>query len=229
MVAIALAATVVKKKAEQQGQRQAHRQHRPRDMQLSEEDSHGDRAHHHAQKYCHDGNVAVGALGMRGLAMAKGVQSDAERAHHHAQRLENADQSGGGNGAHANEAHVVAIDFRGRHVRDGDGGRIDGHVAHVGADEPDHRDQHEVHQHAAGAEDHGDAQAHDVAEAENEADGVEVEYHAMAVDQRLHHRHELEIQVLLPDMKGGDEEIVNRRDASSPGSTAWPASHPSHR
>src|SRR5208337_1050943 len=52
-------------------------------------------------------------------------------------------------------------------------------------------------------------------EAENEADGVEVEDHAMAIDQRPHDRHKLEVQVLLPDMEGGDEEIVNGGDAGS--------------
>ena len=74
----------------------------------------------------------------------------------------------------------------------------------MAADEPDHRDQHEVHEHAAGAKDHRNAQAHDVAESKNEADGIEVEDHALAIDQRLHERHELEIQVLLPDVEGGD-------------------------
>ncbi len=64
-------------------------------------------------------------------------------------------------------------------------GRIDGNVAHMAADEPDHRHEHEVDQHAAGAKDHGDAQAHDVAEAEDESDGVEVEDHAVAIDQGL--------------------------------------------
>ncbi len=149
---------------------------------------------------------------MRGFAVAEGVQRDAERSRHHAQRFEDADQTGGSDGAHADEAHIVAVDFGGRHVRDGNGGRIDRDVAHVAAEEPDHRDQHEVDQHATGAKDHGDAQAHDVAEAENEADGVEVEDHAMAIDQRSHDRHKLEVQVLLPDMEGGDEEIVNGGD-----------------
>ena len=116
-------------------------------------------------------------------------------------------------GAHADEAHIVAVDFGSCHVRDRNGGRIHRDVAHVAADEPDHRDQHEIDQHATCAKYHGDAQAHNVAEAENEADGVEVEYHAMAIDQRSHDRHKLEVQVLLPDMEGGDEEIVNSGDA----------------
>ena len=163
------------------------------------------------------------------FAVTEGMQRDAERSRHHAQRLEDADQSRGRNRAHADIAHVVAIDLRRRHVRDGNGRRIDRDVTHVAADEPDHRHQHEVHQHATGAEDQRDAQAHDVAEAENEADGVEVEDHAMAIDQRLHHGHELEVQVLLPDVKGGDEEVVNRCDARWPESAAWPANRPSRR
>ena len=160
-----------------------------------------------------DRNIAVGALRVRGFAVAEGVQRDAERSRNHAQRFEDADEPGGSDGAHADEAHIVAVDFGRRHVRDGNGGRINGDVAHVAADEPDRGHQHEVDQHAAGAKDQGDAQAHDVAEAQDEADGVEVEDHAMAIDQRLHHRHELEVQVLLPDVEGGDEEIVNRGDA----------------
>ena len=132
-----------------------------------------------------DRNVAVGALHVRSFAVAEGVQRDAERSGHHAQRLEDADKAGGGDGAHSDVAHIVAIDSAGRHVRDGNGGRIDRDVAHVAADEPDHGDQHEVDQHAAGAKDHGDAQAHDVAQAEDEADGVEVEDHAMAIGQRF--------------------------------------------
>ena len=56
-------------------------------------------------------------------------------------------------------------------------------------------------------------ETHDVAEAENESDGVEVEDHPVPVDQRLHQRHELEVQVFLPDVERGDEEVVNRGDA----------------
>ena len=106
-------------------------------MQLSIEDGHGDGAHHHAEQYGDDRNIAVGALHMRGFAVAEGVQRDAERSRHHAQRFEDADQAGGSDGAHADEAHIVAVDFGSRHVRDGNGGRIDRDVAHVAADEPD--------------------------------------------------------------------------------------------
>ncbi len=165
------------------------------------EDGHGDRADDHAQEYGDDWNIAVGPLHVLSLAVAEGMQRDAERSRHHAQRLENADQSGCGDGAHADVAHIVTIDLGRRHVRDGNGCRINRDVAHVAADEPDHRDQHEVDQHTAGAKDHRDAQAHDVAETKDEADGIEVEDHALAIDQRLHQRHELEVQILLPDVE----------------------------
>ncbi len=53
------------------------------------------------------------------FAMAEGVQRDAERSRHHTQRFKDADQAGGSDGAHSDVAHIVAIDFRRRHVRDG--------------------------------------------------------------------------------------------------------------
>ena len=65
--------------------------------------------------------------------------------------------------------------------------------ADVAADEPDQRDQHEIGKNAAGAENHGTAQAHHVAETEDEADGVESEDHAGAIGKRIHHRHELKV------------------------------------
>src|SRR5208337_2157716 len=146
------------------------------------EDGHGDGAHHHAEEYGHDRNIAVGPLHVRGFAVTEGVQRDAERARHHAQRLEDAYEAGGGDGAHADETHIIAVDFGSRHVRNGNRGRIDRDVAHVAADEPDHRDQHKVDQHATGAKDHGDSQAHDVAETKNEGDGVKVKDHAIAIN-----------------------------------------------
>src|SRR5208337_1794047 len=152
---------------------------------------------------------------MRGFAVAKGVQCDAERSRHHPQRLEYADESGGRDGANPDEAHIVTVDFGSCHVRNGNRGWIDRDVTHMAADEPDHWDQHEIDQYATGAKDHGDAQSNDVAQAENEADRVEVEDHTMAIDQRPHDWHKLEVQVLLPDMEGGDKEIENGGDAGS--------------
>ena len=64
--------------------------------------------------------------GCASFAVAEGAQRDAERSRHDAQRFEDADDAGGGDGAHADEAHVVAIDLDGRHLRDGKNGGIDG-------------------------------------------------------------------------------------------------------
>ncbi len=101
--------------------------------------------------------------------------------------------------------------FDGGHFGDGNDGGIDGHV-NVAADEPDERHENEAGQDAAGAEDHGAAQAHDVAEAQDEADGVEAEDHAAALGKVAHEGNELEVEILLPDMEGGDEEVVNGGD-----------------
>src|SRR5208337_948662 len=177
--------------------------------QLSEKRGHGDGAQRNAEQDGDDGNVAVGTFHVWRFAVAEGVQCDAERSSNHAQRLENADQSGGRDGAHADEAHIVTVNVRGCHLRNGDGGGIQADVAHVAPDEPDHRDEHEVHQNAASAKDQGNAQSHHVAQAEDEADGIEIEDHAPALGQRLHHREELKIQVLLPDVESGDKEVVN--------------------
>ena len=65
---------------------------------------------------------------------------------------------------------------------------------------------------AAGAEDHGAAQAHHVAQAEDEADGVEAEDHAAALGQVAHEGNELQVEILAPHVKGGDEEVVNGGD-----------------
>ena len=140
------------------------------------------------------------------------MQRDAERSGNHPQRFEDAHQAGGRDGAHADEAHIIAVDVGGRHVRNGHGGRIHRGVAHVAADEPDHGDEHEIHQNAAGAKDQGNAQPHHVAQAEDEADGVEIEDHAPALGQCPDRGHELEVQVLLPDVERAGQEVVNRGD-----------------
>src|ERR1039458_9357467 len=150
-------------------------------MKLSEEDGHRDCPQHHAEEDGGDGNVTVSTFHVRRFAVAEGVQCDAERSGHHAQRLEEADQAGRRDGAHGDEAHVIAVEVRGRHVRNGDGGRVHSHFAHVAADKPDQRHQHKVHQNAASAKDQGNAQAHHVAQAEDEADRVEIEDHAPTI------------------------------------------------
>src|SRR5208337_5508704 len=131
---------------------------------------------------------------------------------HHAQRLENSDQAGGRDGAYADEAHIIAVDVQGGHVRNGDGRGIHRDLAHVAPDEPDHRDKHEVHQNTASAEDQGNAQTHHIAQAEDKADCVEIKNHAPTFGQCPHRGHELEVQVLLPDVERGDKEVVNRGD-----------------
>ena len=78
------------------------------------------------------------------LAVAEGLQRDAERSSNHAQRLEDADDAGGGDGAHGDEAHVIAIDVRTPSCAKWGWWRDRPGVAHVAADEPDQRDEHEV-------------------------------------------------------------------------------------
>ena len=154
---------------------------------------------------------SVRADGVGGAAM-KCAQSNAERAGDDAQRFDDAEDAGCGDGAHADVAHVARIDLRGGHRGDGHHAGIDGRV-HMAADKPDERDENEVREYAAGTEDDGAAQAHHVAQAEDEADGVEVEDHAAAVGKRAHDRNELQVDGLAPDVKRGDKEVVEAGDA----------------
>ncbi len=154
----------------------------------------------------------VGALGLMRPAAVKGVQRNAEGSGNDAQRLDDSNNACRGNGAYADEAHVVAVDLGRIHCGDGRGSGIDGQV-HVTAEKPDHRHEYEVGQNATGAEDHGAAQAHYVAEAEDESDGVKVEDHATAVGERAHYGDELEIKIFVPDVKCGYEEVIERGDA----------------
>ena len=134
-----------------------------------------------------------------------------KRAGNDAQRFEDADDSCHGDGAHADKAHVVAIDFHGSHFGDGNDGGVDGHV-NVAADEPDQRHEHKAGHDAAGAEHHGAAQAHHVAQAEDEADGVKAEDHAAALGQVAHEGDKLKVEILAPNMKCGDKEVVDGGD-----------------
>jgi len=70
------------------------------------------------------------------------------------------------------EANVAAVDLHCCHVRNRNGCGIDGMIEMV-ADEPDQRDQHEIGENSTGAKNEGTAQAHHVAQSQNEADGVE--------------------------------------------------------
>ena len=115
-----------------------------------------DGAEDDADQHGHDGHVAVGALAVAASPRRKALQRDAEGSRDDAHGFQDAEDAGGGDGADADEAHIAAEDLRGGHLGDGMVAGIDrGGV--VAADHPDQRDQHEVGEHAAGAEDHGTA------------------------------------------------------------------------
>src|SRR5450756_316652 len=76
----------------------------------------------------------------------------------------------------------------------------------------DERHEDEVGQGAARAEDERRAQPHDVAEAEDEGDRVELHDDLRLLGGVLHERQELEVDVLLPDLERRHEEVVDRRD-----------------
>ena len=156
VVAMALAATEVKKNEKSSVSPRPTAEHGPGDRETSEEDRHGDGAQHHAEqdgehRRCR-GRCAPAA---RGLAMAEGAQRDAEGAGNDAQRFEDAENARRGDGAHADKAHVAcdrsAPRSSSRREWWRDRRRVD-----VAADEPDQRDQNEVGKNAAGAEDHSE-------------------------------------------------------------------------
>ena len=82
----------------------------------------------------------------------------------------------------------------------------------MAADHPDQGDQHEIRKHAPGAQDQRAAQAHDVAQPQNEPDGVESDHHLGLLGQGAHDGRELEIQIFLPGVEGGDQKIVHAGD-----------------
>ena len=116
---------------------------------------------------------------------------------------------GGRDGADADEAHVAAEDLRRRHLRDRHRRRVHRDVRQVLADHPDERHEHEVREDAARDEHHRRPQAHHVAEAEDEGDGVERHGHARVLGERLHRRQELQVHELAPHLEGGHEEVVD--------------------
>ena len=79
-------------------------------------------------------------------------------------------------------------------------------------DHPDERHEDEVRDDAARAENERRAQAHDVAEAEDESDRVELHDDLCLLSGVLHDREELEVDVLLPDVERRHEEVVDPRD-----------------
>ncbi len=132
-------------------------------------------------------------------------------AHDDPERLEDAEDAGGGDRPHADVADVAPEDLRRRHLGDGDGGRVD-RLGHPAADHPDDRHQDEVREEAARAEDEGRAEAHDVAEAEDEGHRVEAHDHLRPLGERPHDGEELEVHELVPDVEGGGEEVVDAGD-----------------
>jgi hypothetical protein len=59
----------------------------------------------------------------------------------------------------------------------------------------------------------GTSTAHHVAQAEDEADGVEVEDHAAAIGEGAQDGDELQVEGFAPHVKGGDQKIVDAGDA----------------
>ena len=82
----------------------------------------------------------------------------------------------------------------------------------MASDEPDHRDQYKAGKDAARAKDQGASQAHHIAQAHDEADGVKAEDHPALIGKRANDRYELKVQILFPNMKCGDKEVVNPGD-----------------
>jgi hypothetical protein len=80
------------------------------------------------------------------------------------------------------------------------------------ADEPDERNEDEVREGAAGAQEGRRPQAHHVAQAQDEGDRVEAQEDPRLLVDRGEGRHELEVQHLLPDGEGRHEEVVDGRD-----------------
>ncbi len=136
VVAMALAATEVKKNEKTQGQADAREHDSGRAVEIAEEDADGEGAQDHAEQDGHDGQIAVGAFAGCRARRAEGFERDAEGIGHDAQRLDDAEDARGGDGADADEADVAAEDLRGGHLRDGNGAGVDGGGV-VAADHPD--------------------------------------------------------------------------------------------
>src|SRR5512146_1847680 len=171
---------------------------------MAEKNRYPDGADHDADEDGDHRDVAVGAFRQSSLAVAENAKRDSERIRDNAQRFHNSKDAGGGDRSHPDKANVVAVNLQRGHLRDWNGRRIDQRV-HVAANEPDQRDEHEVGQDAAGAQDGGSAQAHHVTEAERESDGVEAEDHAGALGNAFHDWNELEVEILLPDLERSNQ------------------------
>src|SRR5271157_3674484 len=178
---------------------------------MAEKRSHSYRAEHDADQYPDHRNIAVRPLFDRDLGMAEDAECDPERSGDDSQGFHDAENASGRDSADSDKTHVAAINLHRRHVRDRNRGRIHG-AAQMAADEPDQGNQHEVGEHPTGAQERRGAQSHDVAEAQDKADRIEAENHAGAIVEKPEHGQELKIYVLLPHLKGGDEEVVNSGD-----------------
>ena len=230
VVAMALAATDVKKNEKTQRQQQAKSDVRRRSASsVPKKTATASAPIDHADELCHDRDVAVGALAA-GVAVTERARGDAERAADDAQRLDDAEDARGGDRADADEAHVAAEDLRRVHLRDRHGRRdrpasgrcwpiiqISGTSTRFESTPPAH-------------EDHRRAQAHHVAEAEDEGDGVERQRPcAPGRPATAPPGRNCRFDELAPHLEGGDEEVVDAGDAPSPAAAAWPASRPSRR
>ena len=131
----------------------------------------------------HHGHVPVGALDAAPSPLRNAFAAIENDPATISERLDDAEDAGRGDGADADEAHVAAEDLLGGHLGDRHHAGID-RLGEVPADHPDQRHEHEVRQDAAGAEDHRRAQPHDVAEAEDEGDRVEPDDDLRLVGER---------------------------------------------
>ena len=98
VIAIALAATEVKKKENDQRQRQADQHHQQRLAERREEDARGERREQDTHEQRHDADVAVGPLLARAAARAEGAGGDREGRRDDPQRLQDPEDAGGGDG-----------------------------------------------------------------------------------------------------------------------------------
>jgi hypothetical protein len=78
--------------------------------------------------------------------------------------------------------------------------------------EPYQRDQHEIRENPAGAENHGTTQTHDIAQTQDETDGIKAERHSGAFRERAKHRQESQINEFLPNLECRNEQIVDTSD-----------------
>jgi len=79
----------------------------------------------------------------------------------------------------------------------------------IAANHPHQRHQHQIGEHAAGAQNHRTTQADHIAQSENESDGVEADDDFGPFRQHAHGGHELEVEILLPHLESRHQKIVD--------------------